>query len=146
MHRNSGVQNRWYFLICDGETSDNSNFVEGGQPYNMTGIGMEKALQIAYRTLVQYATSQAQYADIRFCHIQSAKDLYGDNSPEVEAVAKAWDIVGVTDSSAPTAIQTLSVSSSTHSDDWYTIDGIRLGQKPTTKGIYIHNGRKYVNK
>ena len=58
---------------------------------------MEKALQIAYRTLTQYATNQAQYADIRLCHIQSAKDLYGDNSPELQAVAKAWDIVGVTD-------------------------------------------------
>ena len=144
MHRNSGVQNRWYFLLCDGETSDNSNFVEDGQPYSMTGIGMEKALQIAYRTLVQYATSQAQYADIRFCHIQSAKDLYGDNSPEVEAVAMAWDIVGVTDGSAPTAIQTLSVSSSTHSDDWYTIDGRKLNGKPAKKGIYINNIQKTV--
>ena len=97
MHRNSGVQNRWYFLLCEGETANNSYFVEGGKPYSMTGIGMEKAVQIAYRTLVQYATSQSQYADIRLCHIQAAKDLYGDNSAEVEAVIKAWDIVGVTD-------------------------------------------------
>ena len=146
VHINSGVQNRWYVLLCEGDTSDNSNFVEGGKPYSMTGIGMEKALQIAYRTLVQYATSQAQYADIRLCHIQAAKDLYGENSPEMEAVAKAWDIVGIPDDSSPSAIQTLSVSPSIHSDDWYAIDGIRLGQKPTTKGIYIHKGRKYVNK
>ena len=89
VHRNCGVQNRWYFLLCEGETSDNSNFVEGGKPYSMTGIGMEKALQIAYRTLTQYATSQSQYADIRLCHLQAAKDLYGDNSSEVQAVAKA---------------------------------------------------------
>ena len=100
VHRNSGVQNRWYFLLCEGESADNSEFVEGGQPYSMTGIGIEKALQIAYRTLMQYATSQAQYADIRLCHLQAAKDLYGDNSPEMEAVAKAWDIVGVTDGSS----------------------------------------------
>ena len=52
-----------------GETFDNSEFVEGGKPYTMTGIGIEKALQIAYRTLMQYATSQSQYTDIRLCHI-----------------------------------------------------------------------------
>ena len=75
--------------MARGEPSDNSNFVEGGKPYSMTGIGMEKALQIAYRTSTQYATSQSQYADIRLCHLQAAKDLYGDNSSEVQAVAKA---------------------------------------------------------
>ena len=30
------------------------------------------------------------------------------------------------------------------SDTWYTINGTRLNAKPTTKGIYIHNGRKEV--
>jgi hypothetical protein len=95
---------------------------------------------------VQYATSQSQYADIRLCHLQAAKDLYGDNSSEVQAVAKAWDIVGVTDDSAPTAIQTLNVSPSTRSDDWHTIGGIRLSQRPTAKGIYIYKGRKVVIK
>ena len=29
-------------------------------------------------------------------------------------------------------------------DTWHTIDGTRLNGKPTTKGIYIHNGRKEV--
>ena len=31
-------------------------------------------------------------------------------------------------------------------DDWYTIDGMRLGQKPTAKGIYIRGNRKVVIK
>ena len=31
-------------------------------------------------------------------------------------------------------------------DAWYTIDGVRLNGKPTTKGLYIHNGRKVVVK
>ncbi len=150
VHRNSGVQNRWYFLLCDGESADNGEFVEGGQPYSMTGIGMEKALQIAYRTLMQYATSQAQYADIRLCHLQSAKDLYGDNSPEVEAVAKAWDIVGVTDGNA-TGINSIGQKDSLTLDpspkgegSWYTLDGRLLEGKPTKKGMYIHNGKKIV--
>ncbi|MBR1655239.1 MAG: leucine-rich repeat protein [Prevotella sp.] len=27
-------------------------------------------------------------------------------------------------------------------DEWYTIDGIKLTERPTKKGLYIHNGRK----
>ena len=30
--------------------------------------------------------------------------------------------------------------------EWYTLDGRRLSQKPTQKGLYIHNGRKEVLK
>jgi len=29
---------------------------------------------------------------------------------------------------------------------WYTLEGFRLQGKPTTKGIYLHNGRKEVIK
>ena len=29
-------------------------------------------------------------------------------------------------------------------DGWYTLDGVRLSSKPSTKGIYINNGRKIV--
>ena len=32
------------------------------------------------------------------------------------------------------------------SDNWYSLDGIRMSKKPSTKGIYIHNGRKVVVK
>ena len=29
-------------------------------------------------------------------------------------------------------------------DGWYTMDGVRLDSKPTTKGIYINNGKKVI--
>ena len=29
---------------------------------------------------------------------------------------------------------------------WYTLDGRKLNDKPTQKGIYIHNGQKIVIK
>ena len=32
------------------------------------------------------------------------------------------------------------------SEAWYTLDGVRLSGKPSTKGIYINNGRKIVIK
>ena len=28
--------------------------------------------------------------------------------------------------------------------EWYTLQGFRLGHKPTTPGIYIHRGRKVI--
>jgi hypothetical protein len=31
-------------------------------------------------------------------------------------------------------------------EGWYTLDGLKLQGKPTAKGIYIHNGRKYIIK
>ena len=34
----------------------------------------------------------------------------------------------------------------TNSNDWFTIDGRKLQGKPTTKGMYIHNGKKSVIK
>lgn len=31
-------------------------------------------------------------------------------------------------------------------DGWYTLNGVRLGAKPTKSGIYMNNGRKVVVK
>ena len=31
-------------------------------------------------------------------------------------------------------------------DAWYTLNGMRLSKQPTTKGLYIHNGRKVLMK
>ena len=31
-------------------------------------------------------------------------------------------------------------------DTWYTIDGRKLSAKPMTKGVFIKNGQKVVNK
>lgn len=31
-------------------------------------------------------------------------------------------------------------------NSWYSIDGKRMNAKPSTKGLYIHNGKKYVVK
>lgn len=35
---------------------------------------------------------------------------------------------------------------SSNSSAWYTIDGKRLNSKPTTKGLYINNGKKFIIK
>ena len=30
--------------------------------------------------------------------------------------------------------------------EWYTLQGLKIGKKPTTAGVYIHNGKKFVIK
>ncbi len=46
-----------------------------------------------------------------------------------------------------TAIGTLDTTTGEISfDGWYTLDGVKLSGKPSTKGIYINNGRKVIVK
>ena len=91
VHTNSGVQNFWYYLLVNGGTGTNDN----GLNYSVSGIGLIKASQIAYRCNETYLTSGSQYVDAAFYSIQSARDLFGNCSPEVLAVKNAWDAVGI---------------------------------------------------
>ena len=93
VHTNSGVQNYWYYLLCEGGsgTNDISNV------FSVTGIGMDKALQIAYRNLIFYLTPEATFEDARNGSIQAAIDLYGEDSQEHKSVVNAWYAVGVGD-------------------------------------------------
>ena len=43
-----------------------------------------------------------------------------------------------------TEIGTINNNRETIANQWYTLDGRKLTGKPTTKGVYIHNGRKEV--
>lgn len=125
VHTNSGVQNYWFYLLSNGGSGTNDN----GDLYNITGIGMEKATQIAFRNLTVYLWDDAQYADARYYSISSAIDLFGITSPEVQATKDAWDAVGVY---APTysSYCTSSASMST----WFWIDGISLGNINNSSG------------
>jgi Zn-dependent metalloprotease/PKD repeat protein len=91
VHTNSGVQNYWYYLMCNGGSGTN----DLGDPFNVSGIGMTDASKIAFRNLTVYLNSTSQYEDSRFYAIQSALDLYGTCSPEVIATTHAWYSVGV---------------------------------------------------
>lgn len=91
VHSNSGVQNFWYYLLCEGGSGTNDN----SETYQVSKIGMNKAEQIAYRNLSVYLTASSQYSDARYFSIRSAADLYGACSEEVIAVTNAWHAVGV---------------------------------------------------
>ena len=90
-HTNSGVQNFWYYLLCEGGSGTNDN----GDVFSVDAIGMDAATAIAYRNLTVYLTTTSTYQDARQGSIQSAVDLYGECSTEVEQVIKAWHAVGL---------------------------------------------------
>ena len=91
VHTNSGVQNFWFYLLSEGGTGTNDN----NEKFTVKGIGIDKALQIAYRTLIHYLTPSATFANARQSSLQAARDLYGANSTEEIAVTNAWHAVGV---------------------------------------------------
>ncbi len=92
VHINSGVGNFWFYLLTEGGigTNDLNNC------YNVTGIGMTKSAAIVYRSQrVNYLQPNSTYLNARDAMIQSARDLYGNNSQEVISVTNAWYAVGV---------------------------------------------------
>jgi len=93
VHINSSVQNYWFYLLANGGVGTNHN----GDFYNITGIGIEKATEIAYRNLTVYLTSRSRYADAKRYAIQSAQDLFGDcpAPQEVISTINAWYAVGL---------------------------------------------------
>ena len=97
VHTNSGVLNFWYYLLVNGGSGTNDK----GFAYNVTGIGLDKAAQIAYRTLTTYLTSTSTYANARTYSLQAAADLYGVGSAEVTQTTNAWNAVGVGGGTSP---------------------------------------------
>jgi Zn-dependent metalloprotease len=96
VHINCGVQDYWFYLLCQGGMGYIDDKQSNGS-YSVTGIGMEKAVQIVYRNLLTYITSTSKYPDSRKGSIQAAIDLYGKGSQEHQSVVNAWYAVGVGD-------------------------------------------------
>ncbi len=136
VHTNSGVQNHWFYRLCVGGSGTN----DIGNAFNVTGIGMQKAQQIAWRNMVYYLTNSSDYADARFYAIQSANDLFGACSPEAISTTKAWYAVGVgndfvfgtnaqfslspnTGCTAPAVVTFQNLSSNANSFVWHFGDG-----------------------
>lgn len=91
VHTNSGVLNFWFYLLSQGGSGTN----DIGSVYSVTGIGIDAAAAIAYRTNTVYLVSTATYASARTAAIQAATDLYGAGSAQVIATTNAWYAVGV---------------------------------------------------
>jgi Zn-dependent metalloprotease len=91
VHINSGVQNFWFYLLCQGGSGTNDK----GNSYSLTGIGISQARQIAYKNLITYLGKNATYLDAYNGSLQATEDLYGFNSTQYLAVRRAWYAVGI---------------------------------------------------
>lgn len=118
VHTNSGVLNHWFYILAVGKSGTN----DIGNAFNVTGITIDKAAKIAYRTEANYLSANSTFANARTSSIQSAIDLYGAGTPEVIATTNAWYAVGVgaayagsTDTIAPSAPASLVASGTTSS-------------------------------
>jgi len=61
----------------------------------MNGIGVEAAGSIWYRSIVQYMTSNTNFAAARVATLNAASAIYGTGSAEYTAVARSWSLCGV---------------------------------------------------
>ena len=84
VHVNSGIPNRAAYLIAEGLSLESLG----------TSIGREHTEKIFYRALTTYLTQSSQFLDARRATISAAKDLFPG---EEVSVARAWDVVEVTD-------------------------------------------------
>lgn len=108
VHTNSGVSNYWYYLLAEGGSGTNDN----GYAYNFTGIGLESAEKIAYRTLTEYLTFNATFEDAFAGSLQATVDLFGADTTAAEyvAVKNAWYAVGLGEGAIPVAVKEVKVT------------------------------------
>jgi|GEM_PF-4737158 len=90
VHTNSGIGNFMFYLLVNGGDGQNDNFND----YSVSGIGLEKAAQIIYRTETVYLTPTSQYVDWWNACKAAASDLFGSASNELKQVENAWFAVG----------------------------------------------------
>lgn len=92
VHINNGVQNYWYYLLCQGSI----NAPEGTfNNISVSGIGSDKALNIAFYSVDNILSSNANYNDSKNGAILAAAILYGSCSQEVIQTTNAWAAVGL---------------------------------------------------
>jgi hypothetical protein len=130
-----GVQNKFYYLLCEGGKGTNDN----GDSYDMTGIGIDKGMRIAYLTLTKYCSSETDFSTVSECWQQASEELYGKDSAETQAVIRAWAAVGIGNADV-TGIEEIN-GLPTATEVYYDLQG-RMLQDPPSKGIYIKKSGK----
>ncbi len=111
VHTNSGVQNYWFYLLCEGGTGNN----DLGNSYQVDSFGIVKTTEIAYRNLNYYLTPSSDYYDSRRGSISAAEDIYGSCSYEANLIAQAWYAVGIGSDTLSQDVEILKINSPNNS-------------------------------
>lgn len=121
VHSNSGVLNKWFYLLtCGSKDSDGPGSLGSGPdadlagtgpnaddgmrdaaggavnsiPYNVFGLGFEISEKIAFATEVRL-TPNGTFAEARAASIDYVAGVYGPCSAEMESTMNAWNGIGV---------------------------------------------------
>lgn len=95
VHTNSGVLNKWFYLLTAGSgTAPDDGVNDLGDVYSVAGLGFAKSELIAFGTEVQL-TPNATFAEARAVSIAYTRAVYGPCSNEEASVTNAWYAVGV---------------------------------------------------
>ncbi|MEI6766395.1 MAG: M4 family metallopeptidase [Bacteroidota bacterium] len=90
-HSNCAVLGYWFYLLSEGGSGTNDNLLR----YTVTGIGHDKAIIIAFKTLTEYLTRNSGYKECCDLSILAASVKYGCTSNEVTQCINAWKAVGL---------------------------------------------------
>ena len=108
--------------------------VEAGQFVRFTTGAFIKPM----RCYLSYVGTEAPAPARRMTRSASGDDL--PQSITVRLVSRSGETTAIGEIDTKTGKMTFD------SEAWYTLDGVRLSGKPSTKGIYINNGKKIVIK
>jgi len=94
VHSNSGVLNHWFYLLVNGGNGVN----EIGENYSITPVSFDDAMQIVFNMQRVYLSVNSNYYDALIAAVESAKDLFGENTDQHLSVVEAWRAVGISNS------------------------------------------------
>jgi hypothetical protein len=94
-HPGGGIAEKWFYLLSAGFQGSAYNDLGYGYS-NLTGIGVEKAIQVLWDAIPTIKV-YSDYPALRVLTLQAAEKLYGLHSTEYIAVQNAWCAVGVCD-------------------------------------------------
>jgi hypothetical protein len=129
--RATDVKNALMVVTDDTKTDEYGLYVELGQVYMLYN-------DVFYFTQAGYIPVGGIYLD--------PKALVVVDEEEPAAPLKARLFIGLPDDEATAISATLNDKGQMINDKWYDLNGRRLNGKPTAKGVYINNGKKYVVK
>jgi bacillolysin len=91
VHVNCSIPNQVYYLAIEGGRNRTSGL---GVP-GVGGANREQIEKVMYRAFTLMMPASANFAVARLVTLQSARDLYGADSPAERALSAAWTAVGV---------------------------------------------------
>lgn len=112
-------------------------FVGSYSPFEITAALLDKVVYLGSSNTIGYAKAARTLQTMR-AHFE----LTGSSAPSIthSVVNFGDDLTGIVEMTRQSS------ADANRQDSFYGIDGHRLSGKPTQKGVYIQNGRKYVVK